>query len=420
MSSSSVSSRSAFFFLVLVLASALARAQTQTLFFQPPLYTAPRETVTADFNQDGKPDLVNVKGTVLLGNGDGTFQTGTPLTLNGITPTLIVTADFNGDGKPDILLMGSATLVYVFLGKGDGTFEPPVSTNTGSILTAIFAADVNGDGKADILALGPFGSGTTLWEFLGNGDGTFAAGVQILNFTSIGAPLVLGDFNGDGKVDVEISNGTGVEVLLGNGNGTFRPPTITTLPSNLSGASVFVQGDFNGDHQLDLFLALQVHGSSEGFTLLGNGDGTFQPPVVAIPQFYGTWNVGSLGFMYAAADLNGDGKSDLAIQVFPVYNVLPFVEIFLSNGDGTFAAGDSYFQYGSFQQPYGSIQCIDDASGNATFRPVLRPLAAHRRRYLARDRVLAEIFQQEAHGSAAGLPHALRCALSGGLRRQWR
>jgi hypothetical protein len=346
---------------LLFLSPLIGRAQTQSLFFQPPLYTAPGETVTADFNQDGKPDLASLNGTVLLGDGDGTFTTGTPLSLNGITPTLIATADFNGDGKPDILLMGSATSVYVFLGKGDGTFEPAVATNVGTAVTAFSAADVNGDGKADILALGPAGNSIALWEFIGNGDGTFAAGIQILNSSTIMGPLLLDDFTGDGKVDVAIASqgntAAAIEVLLGNGNGTFQPPIVTSVPGFTEYGGGMVAGDFNGDHRLDLVVGLQTNLGPEAFALLGNGDGTFQPPVVAIsvPQFNGP--------LAAAADLNGDGKTDLVLQDglgLGFSTLIPFVEIFLSNGDGTFAAGDNYLQYGPVGvRPFGTVLIAD-------------------------------------------------------------
>src|ERR1700687_1184863 len=95
--------------LLLLFLSSTARAQAQTLFFQPPSFSCNGAIVTADFKQDGKPDLVCADGTVLLGKGDGTFATGTPLSVTG---NVIATGDFNSDGKPDLLVtsFGSTTL----------------------------------------------------------------------------------------------------------------------------------------------------------------------------------------------------------------------------------------------------------------------------------------------------------------------
>ncbi len=148
-------------------------AHPQALFFQPPTYPGSGQTVTADFNGDGKPDLVSADGTVLLGKGDGTFTVGTPLSVGGQNAAnLIATGDFNGDGKTDLLLVSpSSTILNIFLGKGDGTFQPVLTMNIGASLDSIVVADFNGDGKLDIAGLN---AGAGLFVFLGNGSGTFA------------------------------------------------------------------------------------------------------------------------------------------------------------------------------------------------------------------------------------------------------
>src|SRR5580704_3006389 len=93
------------FCLPVLLLVVCSTAHSQALFFQPPTYPGSGQTVTADFNGDGKPDLASADGTVLLGKGDGTFISGTPLSVGGQNAAnLIATGDFNGDGKTDLLL----------------------------------------------------------------------------------------------------------------------------------------------------------------------------------------------------------------------------------------------------------------------------------------------------------------------------
>jgi hypothetical protein len=302
----------------------------QSLFFQPPTYAGQGNVFVADFNQDGKPDLLTADGTLSLGNGDGTFRLGTP-----VSGTVLAVADFNGDGKPDVLEQGTGTLL-VLLGNGDGTFRPAVSTPSGASLISIAVADLNGDGKADVV--GVFNS--MLIVYLGKGDGTLAPGISY-NIGTVGGSLVLslGDFNGDHKTDVAVSLAGGIAagqeiVFLGNGDGTFQTPKtsagILSPDFTLGYAAV---GDLNGDGKADL--AVSTFTASCGcpsqptvFILLGNGDGTFQAPT---PAFTGS---GPL----VAADLNGDGKVDLFLQADG-----PVGQVYLGNGDGTFSNPSSYF-----------------------------------------------------------------------------
>src|ERR1700758_817868 len=100
----------------------------------------------ADFNGDGKPDLLTADGTMNLGNGDGTFTAGTKVALP--SGWIWAVDDFNGDGKLDLLEQDTATLLLL-LGNGNGTFETtPISTAIPGGLGAVTAVDLNGDGKA--------------------------------------------------------------------------------------------------------------------------------------------------------------------------------------------------------------------------------------------------------------------------------
>jgi hypothetical protein len=296
-----------------VVAAPLAPGQVS--FYQTPTYTG-TAAVIGDFNLDGKLDIINSAGTVLLGKGDGTFTTGTTLSN---APSFV--ADFNGDGKPDVLAFTASYHLLVYLGNGDGTFQPPQDTYAAVPLYGMAVADlVTGVNEADVLVPNPTGG---VLVYLGKGDGTFAAPVNYPSPTL--GQLFVGDFNGDGKPDVLGTSYGLVAVLLGNGDGTFQAAKTTS-----ASALAFVQaiGDLNGDQKLDLFISTSSN-PAQLATMFGNGDGTFQAPS---HQF-----TPDLSDNPTLADLNGDGKLDLLVQGSP-----PFLQVYLGNGDGTFALGQTY------------------------------------------------------------------------------
>jgi len=272
--------------------------------------TGPFSVAVGDFNGDGKLDLAVTNSasntvSVLLGKGDGTFQPHVDY-ATGNRPTSVVVADFRGIGKLDLAITNSAdNTVSILLGNGDGTFQPHVDYATGDINPQwLVAADFNRDGKLDIATAnyGPNYTNGTVSIFLGNGDGTFqpakdyAAGVNPFG-------VMTGDFNHDGIPDLAVvdNNGSwGVSILLGNGDGSFQPPVNYATGQN---PRVGVVADFNGDGNLDLAIGNCI--DNDVSILLGDGEGHFSTPV--------NYSTGAYVQGVAGGDFNGDGKLDLAI-----------------------------------------------------------------------------------------------------------
>jgi hypothetical protein len=307
---------------------------------------SPNVIVAGDFNGDGRldlaeagPDLSTGAGaiSVLLGNGDGTFQSPQEYVIGaGLFLTSLVAGDFTGDGRLDLAALGynlstGAGEVSVLLGDGNGTFQPAGEYPTGWWPSAIVAGDFTGDGRLDLAVDALTAKYSTAGEvsvLLSNGDGTFQPAVPYAAGYSSGTnPIVAGDFTGNGRLDIVTANGSGttLSMLLGNGDGTFQPAKdwAVGLPNPFD----LLSGDFNGDGHLDLFVAYDnpETGLGQFSVLLGNGDGAFQLGQTIIPPSQGM-------LALEAGDFTGDGRLDIAIANSNTNTV----SVLVNNGDGTF------------------------------------------------------------------------------------
>jgi len=311
---------------------AVAGEPNQLNFATPKHFTVAGDLeaiAVGDFNADRRPDIVvaNISGvvSVLLGNGDGTFQSAVPTNVRGALVSAAV-GDFNGDRKLDVagaellhstewgsLESGS---IWILLGKGNGQFEAPISYEAENYWSSVAVGDFNRDGKLDLAVTsiitlqGNRGPGSVV-VLLGKGDGSFQDGTYYQ--TGIDPTAVaVSDFNGDKNPDLAVAyDGTfghdygGITILLGNRDGTFSA-TSSNYPSGGRPASI-VTGDFNGDRRSDFAVANFDTASVSVF--LGMGNGIFLPARTFPAGLNSCCSIASM-------DFDCDGKLDLAVADF--------------------------------------------------------------------------------------------------------
>jgi hypothetical protein len=327
--------------LLFSLVSALAQSPT---FSRTDYPTVGNNHIVADFNGDGILDLAGTSAgfaAVMLGNGNGTFQSRVDYPAGGFTQDL-ASGDFNGDGKADLIVTINDPQIGLALltGNGDGTFRPPVNfPNTWHLDSpAVIATDLDNDGRLDVVVAhqiacytAPCTTGRSITVLLGFGDGTFQTPWDMDVGTGM-SRIVVGDFNRDTLKDLAIAGDRSqVYLLFGVGNGTFlQQPTITLTADTLGVDATDIDiADFNRDAAPDLVVAIGLNGSRTAI-LLGNTDGTFRQPLIItepnlrVPQYQ------------VVGDFNGDSFPDLALSLG--FGSEGLMEILNGNGDGTFRA----------------------------------------------------------------------------------
>ncbi|HLJ49942.1 MAG TPA: FG-GAP-like repeat-containing protein [Bryobacteraceae bacterium] len=364
---------------------------------QHPVGPTPRHVIAADFNNDGIADLAvsnfgnlstNTGGTVAIffGKSDGTFTPG-PV-ASAATPVDMYAADFNADGKMD-LVYGDVddSQVVVLLGNGDGTFRAPVTYAVGFPPQSIVAADFNGDGKLDLVAATDesVGGPGALSILIGNGDGSFQPANKFVSGMNTATYLAWADLNGDGKTDLAVADprSNAIAFVFGNGDGSFQPPVeyatgaypfyfglaamggqfqigavdtvsgefdvmplsaagiagappIYKLPDSANSVTGVAAADLNGDGYSDIVVADQAIS-----ILLRVPNGQFRSPVNYSLQS------GLQAVSVATGDLNGDGHNDVVAASTNIGSSGGNVEVAFGRGDGTLGAQASYTLGGS-------------------------------------------------------------------------
>lgn len=232
----------------------------------------------------------------------------------------VAAGDVNGDGKLDLVVVGGEE-ASVLLGRGDGTFARQPAITVGGEPSTMALVDVNGDGKLDIVT-GGFGDQTAR-VYIGQGDGTFVLTSQATFPIDRFVGLDVADVTGDGKPDIIQAGNNGYSVAAGNGDGTFQAPVLTPTSAALDHV---VAADVNGDGRRDI---VTTQPNTNQVTVTAGG-GAFAS--VSLP-------VGTSPFSLAVADIDGDGAADIVVgtnngNVVTDDNLV----VLLGHGDGTFSA----------------------------------------------------------------------------------
>jgi hypothetical protein len=329
-----------------------------------------RDIVAALIDGDTNLDVAVLHAggvSVFVGDGQGEMQLDSELVIDDATPHFLEAADLDGDGTLDFIVFCDKTFIHfrVFLNNSGGlmTDEYDLSdrymVNTfGTLLSRFSPGDIHGDGDIDFVYLSRDGQASSPGPrmLVNQGDGSFVAEDLVLEGydqdrnTLIG----LGDFNGDGLVDLTLSHypiASTVDVFLADAQGGFSLASANAYGSSADTPVNITSGDYNSDGLLDI---RTLHESCYDQVFIGLGDGTFQPARVFHTGMDPT-------FRQAFGDFNADGNTDIAVSGYSA------AISYLINGSDGLVQQEYYLQY------YGQVSsepilaagdlnndCIDD------------------------------------------------------------
>jgi PKD repeat protein len=320
-------------------------------FLGPPTFPVehgPGATAAGDWNGDGVEDLVVGSNDfethvgalqVHLGAGGGTFTPGQKLT--DLRPTEIVTGDWNGDHVSDLAVASQEPhRLSILIGVGNGTFQPPVHHPLGGFVFSIVPVEMTGDGITDLAVLVP--SSAVIYPFRNDGAGSFAMTEDALSVPRTATELAGGDWNGDGRTDLILSQllPDQIQVFLRSGNASNGFTPMTPVPMSRRPISL-VAGDFNEDQRLDVAVGTYVQVGEVPFfatestveVFPGDGDGTF-----GLPR---SLNAEPTPNHAQVMDVNGDMHDDLVVTSGSG------ISLFLGFGNGDFVTSVDFGRAGA-------------------------------------------------------------------------
>ncbi len=246
---------------------------------------------------------------IALNDGVGGYAAQATYPSGGTGPEGLDVADFDNDGDADLIVANTVTSnVAILLNDGAGHFGTAGVTTATLAPTNVLVGDFNGDGNIDVSAHGiPAVPGVTVW--LGNGDGTLGAARVIPTGLVFVTSHEVGDLNGDGRLDMVAGDAAlGFYPMFGRGDGTFKVGRLVSVPL---GHEDLTMADVDGDGVEDVIVG-EV-GSNRVKTYLGRGDGTFRSPIASTVNLSAGLPPTFL-VAVAAADFDQDGYLDLALS----------------------------------------------------------------------------------------------------------